>query len=155
MKRQEKGRFIMKQRFKGVSPLIATVLLIAFTMVIAGIMAAWANTFSAQRLASATAAADCLGVLDLSSLSFNNGTISVKIRNTSGYMNLTDLKATVEYGDVTKNKVYTLKDYNVTDPLPPVTATFFVVSTGNTAKPDKIEVVATNCPQEIISLKFR
>ena len=145
----------MKQRFKGVSPLIATVLLIAFTMVIAGIMAAWANTFSSQRLASATVTADCLGVLDLSSLSFNNGTIGIKIRNTSGYLNLTDLKATVEYGDVTKNKIYTLKNYNVTDPLPPVTVTFFVVSTGDPTKPDKIEVVATNCPQEIISLKFR
>ena len=39
----------MTQNKKGVSPLIATVLLIAVTMAIAGVMATWATTFTAGK----------------------------------------------------------------------------------------------------------
>ena len=144
-----------KIHMKGVSPLIATVLLVAFTMVIAGIMATWANTFSTGKLDEATRTADCLGTLDLSSLNFNNGTVTVKIKNVSDNLNLTGLKASLEYGDVSKNRQYTLSQYNVTDPLPPATSSFFVVNSGDTTKPHKIEIVATNCPKDSTSLLFR
>jgi flagellin-like protein len=139
---------------KGISPLIAAVLLIAFTMAIAGMMATWATTFSREQLETATSEADCIGVLDISSLSFNNQTITVKIRNIGDIINLTGLKANLEYGDASKNREYTLKNYNVTDPLPPASTTWFVVDTGNTTRPNKIEVFASNCPKYAVSLRF-
>lgn len=140
---------------KGISPLIAAVLLIAFTMAIAGIMATWATSFSRERLVTAEEAAECVGAIDISSLSYSNGTISIKIRNIGELTNLTGLKATVEYSDKTKNKEYILENYNVTDPLPPASTTWFTINTGVYAKPESIEVLATNCPKNPASLKFR
>jgi flagellin-like protein len=140
---------------KGVSPIIATVLLIGFTMVIAGMMAAWSNAFSTKNLDEATSTAECIGSMDISSLSFNNGTVVVKIRNLSGYLNLTGIHASVEYGDATKNRDYSIIDYNATDPLTPAMSTFFIVNTGETTKPSKIVVVAKNCPKESAVLTFR
>jgi flagellin-like protein len=139
---------------KGISPLIAAVLLIAFTMAIAGIMATWATTFSREHLDTATSEADCIGVLDISSLAFNNGTITIKIRNMGDRLNLTDIRASVEYGDATKNEEYLIKNYNATDPLGPASTTWFVVNTGETTKPTKIEVAASNCPKYAVALRF-
>src|SRR3989338_4186507 len=97
---------------KGVSPLIATVLLIAVTMAIAGVMATWATTFTAGKVEEANIGADCIGALDISSLTFNNQTASVKIRNVAERINLTSIRVSLEYGDVTKNKEVSIKDYN-------------------------------------------
>jgi flagellin-like protein len=142
-------------KLKGISPLIASVLLIAFTMAIAGIMATWATTFSTERLATASGSAECIGILDISSLSYNNGTVSVKIKNIGELINLTGLRATLEYSDSSKNKEYILKDYNVTDPLQPASTTWFTVNTGVYLKPLKIEVISLNCPKHSASLNFR
>jgi flagellin-like protein len=140
---------------KGISPLIASVLLIAFTMAIAGIMATWATTFSRERLTGAGEEADCIGALDLSSLSFSNGVVTVKIRNVSNNLNLTGLKAYLEYTSSAKNKEYSLKDYNVTDSLPPASTAFFIVDTGDATKPKQIEISAANCAKEPSILLFR
>jgi len=142
-------------KFKGISPLIASVLLIAFTMAIAGIMATWATTFSTERLASAEETAQCIGVLDISSLAYNNGTISVKIRNVGEIRNLTGLRATIEYADTSKNKEYILKSYNVTDPLSSASTTWFTVDTGVYTKPEQIGIIASNCPKNPATLRFR
>ena len=143
-------------RQKGISPLIAAVLLIAFTMAIAGIMATWATTFSREKLLGASEEAECIGAVDLSTLSFGNGTITVKIRNLSDKINLTDMKANVEYADVTKNKAdVLLKNFNVTDPLSPGATTFLVYSTNEAAKPNTIEVIASNCQKQTSILTFR
>ena len=142
---------------KGISPLIAAVLLIAFTMAIAGIMATWASTFSRERLIGASEEAECIGTLDLSALSFNNGTISVKVRNVASAINLTSFQATLEYGDASKNKQYDMKEayVNFTDPLGPGRTTFFIVSTGDQAKPNSIEVNADPCRKQPSTLFFR
>jgi len=139
----------------GISPLIAAVLLIAFTMAIAGIMATWATTFSRERLVTAEEAAECVGAIDISSLNYDNGTISVKIRNIGELVNLTGLKATLEYSDKSKNVEYALLDYNVTDPLAPASTTWFTIDTGVYTKPEKIDVIAANCPKNPASLRFR
>jgi len=39
--------------FKGISPLVATVLLIALTLTIAGIVAMWASSFTQAKLTEA------------------------------------------------------------------------------------------------------
>ena len=141
---------------KGISPLIAAVLLIAFTMAIAGIMATWATTFTREKLAGANEEADCVGALDLSALSFNNGTVAVKIRNLSDKVNLTDIRATLEYADPSRNKAdVRVKDYNTTDPLSPGDTTFLIYPTGDQTKPNTIEIVAHNCQRYSSTLKFR
>jgi flagellin-like protein len=139
---------------KGISPLIASVLLIAFTMAIAGIMATWATTFSRERLNVASEESECVGALDLSSLTFMNGVITGKIRNVGSHINLTDFVASVEYSDVTLNSEYKLKSYNITTLAPAETA-FFTINTTDTAKPDKMEVIAGNCPRQPSVLFFR
>lgn len=140
---------------KGISPLIAAVLLIAFTMAIAGIMASWATTFSSGRLSSAQSQAECVGALDIGSLRFENTTINLRIRNTNEQLNLTGMRAVVEYDDPSKNAEYVLINYNITDPLAPAVTTFLTLDTGDTTKPDKIEVIASNCPQHSAVLFFR
>ncbi|MBI2579536.1 MAG: hypothetical protein HYW27_01405 [Candidatus Aenigmarchaeota archaeon] len=157
MKIQDSEGIKMKQFLrskKGISPLIAAVLLIAFTMAIAGIMATWATQFSTQKIEQSSSEAECIGVLDIGSLSFNNGTISVRIKNLGDRLNLTDIKAVVEYSDATKSKQYNIKDFNATDPLAPGGVTFFVAGTGEPAKPQKIQVFSTNCKKNPAELRF-
>ncbi|MBI2173506.1 MAG: hypothetical protein HYT73_04875 [Candidatus Aenigmarchaeota archaeon] len=146
--------FCTNERRKGISPLIAAVLLIAFTMAIAGIMATWATQFSSQKIEQSSAEAECIGVLDIGSLSFSNTTISVRIKNLGDKLELTDMSAVVEYSDATKNKQYDIKDYNATDPLTPGGVTFFIVNTGETAKPNKIQVFSGNCKKNPAELRF-
>ena len=146
----------MNKGRKGISPLIAAVLLIAFTMAIAGIMATWATTFTRERLAGSTEEAECVGALDLSTLTFNNGTISVKIKNLSNRVNLTNIKTIIEYSDPTKNRAdIPIKDYNATDPLGPGSTTFFIYNTGDPTKPKTLEAAASNCQKQSSILTFR
>lgn len=145
----------LSMNLKGVSPLIAAVLLIAVTMAIAGVMATWATTFTAGKVEEANVGAECIGALDISSLAFNNQTVSVKIRNVAERINLTNIKASVEYGDVTKNKEVSIRNYNATDPLAPGSTTWFIFDTGSTSKPQKLEVLASNCLKYPATLFFR
>lgn len=143
---------------KGISPLIASVLLIAFTMAIAGIMATWATQFSQQRLSDASEKSDCIGSLTLETATFDNGVVSVRIRNVNGKINLTGLKGSLTYQDVTKNNLFQskrLKDYNVADPLEPVSSSWFIYNTQDATKPQKVEVVASNCPENVVTAYFK
>ena len=140
---------------KGVSPLIAAVLLIAVTMAIAGVMATWATTFTAGKVQEANLGADCIGAMDISNLGFSNTTISVRIRDVADRINLTGIKASIEYGDVTKNREINIKDYNATDPLAPASSTWLIYDSGIATKPNKIEVVASNCIKYPAVLFFR
>lgn len=140
---------------KGISPLIAAVLLIAFTMTIAGILATWATTFSKERLATSTIEGQCLGAIDLTSLSFQNSVVSARIRNVAQSVNLTGLKASIEYANALKNKEYVLKNYGVPDPLDPSSTAFITINTTESAKPLSIDVVSANCPRNSAILYFR
>ena len=140
---------------KGISPLIASVLLIAVTMALAGVMASWATQFSSSRLTRTDQEVQCIGALDISSLKYDSGMITLKIRNI-GDINLTNLKANIEYADVTNNKAdVILKNYNVTDPLGPASTTFLIYNTGLSTKPDKIEVFSENCKSYPVALLFK
>lgn len=140
---------------KGISPLIATVLLIALTMTIAALMATYATSITRGKLQEASAGADCIGAIDISQLAFSNTTVSVKIRNVGEGFNLTDIKASLEYGDITKNKQINIKDYNATDPLSPGLTTWLVYDTSSTTKPQKIEITSSNCLKYPATLVFR
>lgn len=127
---------------KGISPLIAAVLLVAFTMAIAGIMAAWATQFSTNKLGST----DCALALAIIDKDFSGSTLTVAFANRNDKLNLTDIKATVLYSNVSLAKTYTLRLYGADDPLGPLSSTTATISTPSTAKPKSIELVAGNCP---------
>jgi flagellin-like protein len=143
----------MKKR-KGISPLIASVLLIAFTMAIAGIMATWATTFTRQKMDISSQDAECIGAIDLGAVEFSNTTLSVKIKNV-GLINLTGLKAYTEYSNKANSKQYTMKDYNFSDPFIPGSLAWLVVDTGDTAQPLKVTVMAQNCPKNEAIIELR
>ncbi len=130
------------EKMKGISPLIAAVLLIAFTMAIAGIMATWATSFSQQRLGPT----QCALALSIDDLKFDNGVVTVAVRNNNNRINLTDIIGSLFYTDITRNKDYLLKDYNASDPLGPMSGTAAVIDTGDITMPERIRVVAGNCP---------
>ncbi len=136
---------------KGISPLIATVILIALTMAIAGIMAAFATQITTSRVAESQAKANCLGILDLSSVSFQNTTLSIKVTNQNDKQNLTGFLADIEYGDPQKSKSHSniqMKNYNFSDPLQPSTTDWFIYNSGDTTTPKSIFVFATNCGRD-------
>ncbi len=149
---------------KGISPLIAAVLLIAFTMAIGGIMASWATSFSAQKLKTSDEKADCIGALDISSLKFENGNVSLKVKNLATNLNITDLKASLEYNDPVKSKahndivMYTAAN-GVTGAIAknmgPGSSDIFIYNANDATKPLKIQVVASNCLDNAVSLSFR
>lgn len=139
---------------KGISPLIASVLLIAFTMAIAGIMATWATTFSRQKLDVSAQDAECIGVLDVSDVQFLGTNLSIKIKNV-GFLNLTGLRAFTEYTDKAKGATYTLSTYGIADPFPPGEMKWAVIDTADTAKPIKVTVVSQNCPKNEATLEIR
>src|SRR3989344_7035150 len=89
---------------KGVSPLIAAVLLIAFTMAIAGILATWATTFSRQRLSIATTEGECLGALDVSSLNTYVEDVTNKIHITFKIRNVAPIDMSNFKGKIVKRK---------------------------------------------------
>lgn len=141
-------------RKKGVSPLIASVLLIAVTMAIAGVMATWATQFTSTKISETSSGADCIGALDLSSLVFQNTTVSLKIRNVAERMNLTNIKASLDYTNAAMSKEINIKDYGATDPLSPGQSTWLVYDTNSTSRPTKVDIIASNCIKYPATLKF-
>ncbi len=139
---------------KGISPLIAAVILIAFTLAIAGMMATWATTFVREKTGTISKEAKCIGALDISSPSLSGTNASVTVKNTSPEIQLVGIKASLIYADVSKNKEYELKDYGVTDPLPVASTDWAIIDTGDATKPLEIEVSASNCPDYPASLHF-
>ena len=135
---------------KGISPLIAAVLLIAFTMAIAGIMASWATTFSGQKLGSPY----CPLALNLDSLSFNNntGNLTILLKNGAKELNLTGFVATVYYKDSTVTN-YNLADYGLLY-LNPLHSVSVKVDTKTSEKPEKVSITSETCPNYPSERKF-
>ena len=134
---------------KGISPLIAAVLLVAFTMAIAGIMAAWATQFSVGKLGPS----ECALALAIVDKNFEGTTISVAMTNRNEKLNLTDIRATIIYENLT-SKTYQLKNYGADANVAPLSSTTAIVDTNSTVKPKTIEVVAGNCPNAPVRESF-
>lgn len=140
---------------KGISPLIAAVLLIAFTMAIAGILAAWANNFANERLAVSAVEGRCLGAIDISSLAFEGTTITATVRNVADSINLTTMRLTVEYSDKTKNNEYVLSESGFPEMLGPSETAFLSVDTADATKPLSVNLVSRSCPKNPAISFFR
>ena len=130
---------------KGVSPLIASVLLIAVTMAIAGVMATWATQFTATKIGESSSGANCIGAIDISSLQFNGSHVSFRIRNLADRMNLTGITAAIQYSSVGLDADINIRDYNATDPLAPGATTYVIYDTQLPNKPLKVQIRARNC----------
>jgi len=135
---------------KGISPLIAAVMLIFITMIIAGIMATWSTSlFRAQ-----TSELACVGALSVDYPSFDAGVVNVKIKNTDDKVELSGLRVYLEYSNASKNKDYLASDHGITDPLTPASVDWFSVDTEDSNEPVSLEVMALSCPKGSVSVNF-
>ncbi|MCD6092973.1 MAG: hypothetical protein J7J38_03070 [Candidatus Aenigmarchaeota archaeon] len=136
---------------KGISPLIATVLLIAFTMAIAGIMATWATSFVQTKITETKnqSEAMCTGVnFRISDARIVDGKGYV-IGENLGTHALKDFVGYVYYNDPSKNHDANLTPSNITlESGETYTFTF----TNQSANPVEIKVTATNCPSSAIKI---
>jgi len=134
---------------KGISPLIAAVLLIAFTMAIAGILAIWARSFALERTGEISLQEKCIGALTVSNVNFDESTgiLTFTIRNDRN-INLTNMRVDITYTDKSVNYLIKDKDENVKDPLGPYDLTSVSIDTGDTTKPKEILVFSENCGRD-------
>jgi flagellin-like protein len=137
---------------KGISPLIAAVMLIFITMIIAGIMATWSTSlFRAQ-----TSELECVGDLSVDYPDFDpvSHVVNVKIKNTDSKVELTGIRVYLEYSNASKNIDYLASEHGVADPLTPASVDWFQVDTGDSTVPVSIEVMALSCPKGSVSVNF-
>lgn len=133
---------------KGVSPLIAAILLIAFTLAVAGILGSWTTRFSQQGLVKSEEKDSCVGALGLKSPSFSGTLLTVQVINQKTNFNLSGMVANIIYANATKTKAHSnvmMKDLNFMDPMPPGYSDWLVYNTNDTTKPLRVEVSAANC----------
>jgi len=100
---------------KGVSPLIATVLLIAFTIAVGGIISVWLTSFTTTTTQTVGKQSEAqiicgTGGIQLSNVGFCSPILSGYITNT-GSISLGNLTFTVLYNDNTREMFYA--NYNV------------------------------------------
>ncbi|MFC2142989.1 hypothetical protein ACFLQN_01170 [Candidatus Aenigmatarchaeota archaeon] len=149
---------------KGISPLIAAVFLIVFTVLIAGILATFATSLTREQIATTGDEAKCIGALDLNTLSFDSASdiVSFRLRNTviRSDLVLEDLSIIIEFDDPSENSVYPWDNASVTGfvdgNIDPSETLFVNVDVSDkTSDPKSLEVVAGNCPRAPASMSFR
>ena len=128
---------------KGVSPLIAAVVLIAFTISIAFIVANWATSFVGSQTEAISSEAQCIGALYAEIPVIVGNQVSVRVSNFNPKINLTDLKISVTYSDPSEN-IDTVAS-TVTNLGPGDTKTI-THDTTKSIKPVSVRVTASNCP---------
>jgi len=84
---------------RGISPLVATIMLIAFTLIVAGILAAWATQFAQSQRRQFEICANARLMILRASYDEQNETLSVIVHN-YGSASL-DLVALLEYTNTT------------------------------------------------------
>ena len=87
------------KRFKGISPLVAVILLIAFTLVVAGILAGWATQFAEQQQRGIQYCLDAGVFIYSGSFDGTTGKINLVVYN-NGEVDLT-FKTLISYDDDT------------------------------------------------------
>jgi len=140
---------------KGISPLIAAVLLIVFTILIAGILANFATTLSREQLNQASEDASCIGAIDVDSLRVVGTDISFRIRNIAAKnITLTGITVAVDFTNVAENKVYNSDDDADLTSLYQGETSFITIDITGKSSPTRIEVVASNCLRSPFVLSF-
>ncbi|MEM5854318.1 MAG: archaellin/type IV pilin N-terminal domain-containing protein [Candidatus Aenigmatarchaeota archaeon] len=131
---------------KGISPLVASVLLIAITMSVAGILAFWVSSYTGQTLPKVNRTEEECRFSNFeifSCILYNaTGNLTLTLRNIGSY-DLTQLKAQVFLTDGTVTQ-----PLNLEGTLPRGEFRTYVISTGiSTDKFSKVVVLTSLCPQ--------
>ncbi len=140
---------------KGISPLVAAVILIAITMAIAGLMAAFATNISSSKLTEAKRCTPpTLTLLDLE-FAPSSGNITVRMVNSNRNNVMEKVTYSIIYADPTKNKenvaLSTVAPKDFVNPLEKMT---IIIVTNDTTKPRKLEMTTETCPELTISGEF-
>jgi len=137
---------------KGISPLIAAVLLIAFTMTIAGLMAAWAQSFVSGQTEELTTAAresqQCTGAnFNIDSIKTNSTHVSLVLYNNGG-MELNDFDVFLTYENSTAGPVVQTVKNAYGSKLPVGDMASFSVALDQSIEPplSKIKIAVVGCP---------
>jgi len=128
---------------KGISPLIATVLLIAFTMAIAGIMATWATSFVQAKITETEnqTSVTCAGMLSIDARIIDGkGYAVVTVETTT--QTLSSFRGYLFYSDPSKNEALSLNQSINLSSGEIHTFNF----TNSSANPLYISITAGNCP---------
>jgi len=122
---------------KGISPLIASVILIAITLAIAGILATFATQLVGTRSTTIQQESECIGALNILSTDYSNGQLRMGIFNAKSSITLQNLTALVIY----PNASITPVALNIS--LGPTNAA--TVNISSATKPQKVRISAINC----------
>jgi len=123
---------------KGISPLIASVILIAVTLAIAGILSTWALQFVGRAQTGITTRTECIGALQFTvPPTYSGGNLTLSYINTKTTISLDNLTAiyTLPNGQVGQYVLGTLNANAATS------RSFNVGST----KPANLKISAINC----------
>ncbi len=142
---------------KGISPLIASVVLIAVTLAIAGILTTWSVQFVGQKGSNILKQADCLGALEVDQdyIRFNaqSQNLAFIMRNTKNNIELTGLQAILIYPDADVKQYFLSQCCSLQEPIPALGVASVSIPTNKTIKPDKIDILAANCPEYKVSVR--
>lgn len=131
-------------RNKGISPIIATVLLIAFTISIAIMMATWAQTFVGNKMREVekNSTSMCSGMINLDARLYQGSGYAI-VEVVSSTSSLSDWKGTIYYDQPPFNQNVSFADSDI------------VLRTGDTwtfnftnvsASPLSLKMAAASCP---------
>ena len=134
---------------KGISPLIATILLIAFVIAVGGILSGWLISFSKERVEEARTKGETETQCSYSGLSIDDADwndtetkLSLIVRN-SGTEDLTDFRMVVIY---TNNTAFTLKVSPSTTLNPGDVEVFYNSSVSNCPSISQVVFFSNTCP---------
>ncbi len=88
----------MRKNSKGISPLVAVIMLIAFTMIVAGILAGWATRFATEQRTMLEKCVRANIVIKKAIYDDVNGNISIMLYN-AGTVPLKDFQVQVTYDE--------------------------------------------------------
>ena len=88
----------MTRKQKGISPLVAVIMLIAFTMIVAGILAGWATRFATEQRATLEKCVRANLVIKKAIYDTATGNVSLMLYN-AGTVPLKDFQAQVTYDE--------------------------------------------------------
>ena len=138
---------------KAISPLIAAVLLIAFTMTIAGLMAAWAQNYIVGRTQTMTEQSEEIEKCSKADFTLESGTrktnstVYIVIYN-SGDLDFTDMNVFLSYSNSTAGPVIQSVKNAANQTIPVGELVSFSVTNNQTAVGmplTKIKVVSVDC----------
>jgi flagellin-like protein len=129
---------------KGISPVIATVLLIAVTMTIAGLMSVWATGFVNQKMDEVKnqTTISCSGSISVDAMVIGGKGYAIVTVDTSTAP-LTSWTGYIFYDDPSKNENAGLTNASVTLTTGNVNTFNF---TNSSSTPRRLKVTAGNCP---------